>query len=187
MKKDTHPLSFLEVAFRDYKVGAWSPSSQHLAKKVLTYVQPDRKIIVEFGPGGGAVTRALLKKLAPDGILIVVEQNADFASELRNIDDRRLRVVEQNAEEVVKKWKEYNIPKADIMLSSIPFSFLKPKERETFITSVHAHLKDGGMFIVFHQYRPIARKILETVFKNAVTSYEWRNFLPCFVFVAEKK
>jgi len=186
MKKTIEQFHFLKVAFRDYKVGAWSPSSRYLVKRVLKNVGKDLKVVVEFGPGEGAMTRAVLDHLAPDGILIAIESNATFVTVLSKIPDKRLRVIQGTAEQVMMEWKQYHIPEADLILSSIPFSFLKPKDQEVLVAFAYAHLKKGGSCIVFHQYYPMAKKVLEKVFKHAITTYEWRNFLPCFVFVAKK-
>ncbi len=186
MKKTIEQFHFLQVAVRDYKVGAWSPSSRYLIERVLKNVEKDLKVVVEFGPGEGAMTRAVLDHLAPDGILIAIEPNATFVTALSKIPDKRLRVIQGTAGQVMKEWKQHRIPEADLILSSIPFSFLKPKEREALVVLAYTHLKKGGSCIVFHQYYPMAKKVLEKVFKHAVTTYEWRNFLPCFVFSAKK-
>lgn len=186
MKVDTDTLQFLKVAFRDYKVGAWSPSSRFLVRRVLRYIESNPTIVIECGPGEGVMTRALLGKMSPEGTLIVIEPNIQFVQMLQKIPDRRLRVIEGTVEEVLGQWEKYAIPEADLILSSIPFSFMKPVEREIFISRMYDRLREGGMCIVFHQYYPLAKKILEKVFKRAVVTYEWRNFLPCFVFIAKK-
>ena len=186
MDTQTARLNFLKVAFRDYKVGAWSPSSKYLVKRVLRYVPRDLSLVMEFGPGGGVMTQALLSHLAPQGKLIVVEPNPDFVAMLSKIPDTRVRVVRGTAESFMKDYRAHGGAQADVMLSSIPFSFLKPRERESFVVAAQTHLRTGGMFIVFHQYVPLAKKVLEKVFGKTVVAYEWRNFLPCFVFIARK-
>ncbi len=186
MEKTIEQLHFLKIAFRDYKVGAWSPSSKYLIKRVLKNVEKGLKVVVEFGPGEGAMTRAVLDHLALDGILIAIEPNTTFVGVLSKIQDKRLRVIQGTAEQVMKEWKQHRIPEADLILSSIPFSFLKPKEREALVALAYTHLKKDGLCIIFHQYYPTAKKVLEKVFKHAITTYEWRNFLPCFVFIAKK-
>ncbi len=180
------PLPFILAAFRDYKVGAWSPSSKYLVRRVAKAIPKDLKVVIEFGPGEGVMTREALSHLAPDGEIIVIEQNADFVKQLKAIPDPRIRVIEGTAEGVMGHHKKYLIPKADLVLSSIPFSFLKPKAREVLTTHAYKRLKVGGSCIIFHQYYPHALRVLEKVFGKTVVSYEWRNFLPCFVFVAKK-
>lgn len=186
VKKTRNQLDFLKVAFRDYKVGAWSPSSKYLVRRVLKFVPKDLGVVIEFGPGEGVMTKALLDHVAPHGTLIVIEPNKDFVKILSRISDARIRVIEGKAEEVMRESEKWRIPSADLILSSIPFSFIKPKEREALATLAYAHLKPGGSCIVFHQYYPLAKKVLEKVFGKTVISYEWRNFLPCFVFIARK-
>ncbi len=186
MRKEDARLIFLKTAFRDYKVGAWSPSSRYLVRRVLAFVPKELKKVVELGPGEGVMTRAILSHLAPDGELIVIETNAHFAEHLRKIGDARIRVIEGNAMEILAHAKKYEIAHADLMLSSIPFSFIKPKEREGLVQMVRECLKKEGQFIVFHQYWPLAQKTLQKVFGKTVIRYEWKNFLPCFVFVAKK-
>ena len=186
MVENDAPLKFLKVAFQDRKVGAVSPSSRHLVKRVLGYVEKDLKVIVEFGSGGGVMTKALLSHLASDGVLFAIEPNEDFIQILSRIPDTRVKVLQGKAEEVMAAWKRHCIPEADLVISSLPFSFLKPKEREALVRLAYARMKKGGTCIIFHQYYPLAHKVLEKVFTKAIVSYEWRNFLPCFVFIAKK-
>ena len=51
------------------------------------------RVLVEFGPGVGTITREALKRMRPDAVLLAIELNKDFVQYLgTTIRDPRLRV-----------------------------------------------------------------------------------------------
>jgi phospholipid N-methyltransferase len=178
--------SFVRVALRDHKVGALAGSSKYLVRRVLNLVPDTCKVIIEYGAGDGVMTRALLTRLAPEGTLFAIEPNREFVEELRAIRDARLVVIEGLAHDIMQGWVERGMPPADLVLSSVPFSFMRPTDRIRMVSNTYDALRIGGRFIIFHQYWPLARQVLKRVFGEAVSSYEWKNVFPCFIFVSRK-
>ena len=73
--------SFLRQFWKEKKmVGAMSPSSRFLAKKMLESVDfESARIIVDLGPGTGVLTRRLLDRV-PDELLAGPVATADFTT-----------------------------------------------------------------------------------------------------------
>ena len=180
-------VKFFKTALFNRKTGALVRSSHYVVNDVLKLIgnQPLEQII-EYGPGDGVMTRALLKHLETKGTLTVVEANSKFLHVLQSIKDPHLRIMEGTIQEVSSDLKKYGIEKPDLVVSSIPFSLLSPSERERVIQSTYDVLPAGGKFIVFHQYSWLMLKPLRKRFKKVTTRLEPRNLLPCFIFCAEK-
>src|SRR3989344_6403005 len=170
---------FFKNAILDRNVGAVSKSSKYVINNVLKRLKQPLQIVIEFGPGDGPMTKALLKRLSPDGKLLVIESNVKFVEELRKIDDERLHIVEGNVQDIISK-DIYGFEKVDLVVSSIPFSFLKPSERINIVKITNKLLISGGSFIIFHQYSRLMAKTLRQVFGSVSVILEPRNFPPCF-------
>ncbi len=170
---------------KDYKVAAFASSSKFLIKDVLKEVGSDLKIVVEQGAGDGVMSKEILKKLNKDGSLILVEQNKEFLSILKEIKDERVNVVPGMAQDFPYE-KYLKGEKADLILSSIPFSFLEKKDREVIVKNACENLKPGGKFIIFHQYSFLMKEEIKKHFKNAKVKFEILNLFPCFIILGRK-
>jgi phospholipid N-methyltransferase len=179
-------VKFLKNAISGEKVGALSRSSKFVINEVLKNVESNLDTVIEYGPGDGVLTVELLKRLSPKGKLLVVELDTNFVNELKKIKDDRLIVIKGQMEEISSQISKYGMDNADIVVSSIPFSFIKKSEREMVVKNTEEVLKKGGKFIIFHQYSLIMSKILKKYFSSVTNHFEPRNFFPCFIMVAKK-
>lgn len=180
-------VKFLKNAIKGEKVGAVSRSSKFVIKKVLAQIKKDSlESVLEFGPGDGVLTTEILKKLSSNGKMYVVELDPNFVKELKDIGDKRLIVIEGKMEDVVLHPKKYGVESVELIVSSIPFTFIKKEDREDVVKKAKKLLVHGGQFIIFHQYSLLMKKNLSKNFKNVDSFFEPRNFLPCFVMVGEK-
>lgn len=182
---DIRKKFFLQKFIDDYRVGAVFPSSYFLIRKVTKLLPNNMSVVVEQGAGNGVMTRALLKKLKPDGKLYVVEQNQQFINLLEKISDPRLVLVRGFAQDFNY---EQNLQgkKADLVITSIPFSFLKHDERNMICKQAYSNLIDGGMFIIFHQYSLVMENFVREYFKNVYNIFYLFNIPPCSIIVAKK-
>lgn len=174
------PLKYLKEIFNDYKVGAITRSSRFVVDKVVSEIRKDDKKIVEYGSGDGVVIKALLKVIPRNSELIGLEPNDNFTKELSNIKDSRFRAVQDYALEFSK-----GLENIDVIISSIPFTFIKPGEREEIIKETYRALAPGGKFVVY-QYSQLALPLLKKYFSKVETSVEPRNIPPYFFMVAYK-
>lgn len=174
---------FLQTVAKDKNIGAIASSSRHLVRRVLSLLprQP-LELVLEYGPGDGPMTRALLPHLAPTGQLIAIEPNATFVKTLEQIGDPRLIVIHGRAQEVESLLAKQGITRpADLIISSVPFSFFSPADRERVMRSSHRLLHPAGELIFFHQYIPLVYPLMRKYFAQTNAYFVLRNLFPCFI------
>lgn len=75
-------LFFRQLLSRPKQISAIAPSSRHLARAMAAGLKPmDR--VVEFGPGTGVLTKAILAAGVKPSALTLFEFNPDFVAHLR--------------------------------------------------------------------------------------------------------
>ena len=180
-------INFLKTFVRDRNVGALTITSRFVIQEVLKYIPVSVRTIVECGPGEGVVTRALLKRLAPEGVCLAIETNKEFVSLLHErIHDPRLQIVHGYAQDMITHADTHDIGSVDLIVASIPFSFLMPSDRLRIVGDAHKLLAPKGKLIIFN-YTPLMSRPMKEVFGNASISFELRNFFPYFIMIAEKQ
>lgn len=177
--------TYLKNYLKDIKIGAVSPSSRFVIKKVVSQLHRDAKYIVEYGAGDGVMTKEILKTLPKDGVLVAVETNKTLIKDLRKIRDRRLVIVHDDVLKLSKDFSVLGLPRIDAVISGIPFSFFKSAVRKDLIRRTAEGVASRGQFIVY-QYSILVMPILKKHFKAVRLSFEPRNFLPYFIMNAEK-
>jgi phospholipid N-methyltransferase len=161
-------------------IGSVIPSSTTLVARMLDQVDwRSTRLFVEYGPGVGTFTQAILDRLSPDATLIAIDLNLDFVAYLEAaIDDRRLRVVHGSAADVRRFIKEAGHGEADYILSGIPFSTLPAGVGDLICAETRAALRPGGAFLIY-QYSRYVRRFLDPLFGQVSDELEWRNIPPC--------
>lgn len=181
-----HPILLFSRNFIKHPrmLGSVIPSSRFLVQQVLKPIDWARaRVIVEYGPGVGTITRHVLKRMRPDARMIVLDTNTDFVEFLRTaIPDPRLEVVHGSAADVAKVLAERGLKQADYAISGIPFSTMPAELRESIVQSTHDALAPGGAFLVY-QFSSKVRPDLERVFADVKPGFEPLNILPAHVFV----
>ncbi|MFZ2522734.1 MAG: rRNA adenine N-6-methyltransferase family protein [Minisyncoccia bacterium] len=181
-------LSFLKNALLGKRVGAISRSSRYVIEAVLENIGSEKyDKIVEYGPGDGVMTVELLKRLSPNGKLLAVEIEQSFIKDLERLQDKRLIIVNGGVEEVSRSLRKYGFTDADLVVSSIPFTFISKDHREEIIRNTKRNMKGNGKLIIFHQYSLLMLPILKKYFSLVEKRFEPRNFFPCFIFVARNR
>ena len=168
-------------------VGSIIPSSRVLIDKMLEPVDwPNTQLFVEYGPGVGTFTRALLDRLGPDATLVTIDTNPDFTRYLKqSIDDPRLIAVNGSAAEVEKILAERGLGSADYVLSGLPFSTLPPGVGDEIAEGTANVLRPGGAFLVY-QFSPKVRDFIAPHFDRIDRGFEWINVPPATLFWAHK-
>ena len=164
------------------KIGAITPSSKFLVKKMLKPVETRKaNLVVELGPGPGNITKELLKKVSKNGHLVAFEINEDFYNHLKKIKDPRFTVINDSAEHIEKHLKKMFNTKADYVVSSIPLGALPKKVVENITSAAYDSLKSGGKFIQF-QYSLIKYKHLKQKFSEVNLDFTPLNIPPAFIY-----
>jgi phospholipid N-methyltransferase len=148
-------------------IGALSPSSSFLAHKMLGPIHFETaKCIIEFGPGTGIFTHKLLEKMTQDCRLFVFEINPAFFEELKTINDKRIIVINDSAENCMTHLKHHHQENADYIVSSLPFAMIPAQVVDAILENAYHVLSEKGKFIQF-QYSLNALSKLKTIFNKS--------------------
>lgn len=181
-------LKFFKVALRNYKTsGTLTPSSRFLARKMLSFIDFNKAdVIVELGPGNGAITKKILKRLHPSAHLICFEINDLFYEQLQEIQHPQLTVLHVSAEHIEAELNKLGHAKTCHIVSSLPLTILPDEVSTLILRNAYKALDSRGSFIQY-QYSLTYYKRLKTVFKDRIKlDFEWLNFPPAFIYCCKK-
>jgi phospholipid N-methyltransferase len=185
-------ISFLTAAMRDKNIGALVPTSYASVRQICRVIDRDRPVVVvEYGPGTGAFTRHLLKRLHPGSTVIAIELNYVFARRLRRFSQRRtnrtprLIISNNDARNVLKILNSQGLTHADYILSGIPFSFLGEPLKRDIIKRTHEALAPNGLFMVY-QYSFHVRPFVTEQFGELKIGRTFFNIPPLCVMTGKK-
>ncbi|HEU4643507.1 MAG TPA: methyltransferase [Gemmatimonadaceae bacterium] len=164
-------------------LGSAVPSSRYLIEHLVAPVAFDRaRVVVEYGPGVGPITAALLQRMRPDASLVALEVNAELAAHLRAVvRDPRLHVVHASAERADDAIARLKLPLADYVVSGIPFSTMPAATRQRVVRVTRAVLQPTGVFIVYQFSRAVLPDLRAT-FAEVREDFEPRNLPPARLF-----
>jgi phospholipid N-methyltransferase len=166
-------------------VGAVWPTSRRAVDDLLDMADlGGAKVVVEFGAGTGVYTEGILGRLAPDARFLSYEVDGALAAAVaRRLPDRRLEVVNASAENVVGHLEALGA-KADVVVSSLPFSTLPAPARQNLLDAAREALAPGGVFLVL-QYSKTVLPELERRFPKIRHRFSPLNVPPAFLFACE--
>lgn len=182
--RQDHRLAFLRgFITRPKEVGSIIPSSRFMERRIVKTAElRSARLAVELGPGTGGTTRALLRNLAPDAKLLVIEINPDFVELLKtHINDPRLIVHHGSATEIPQILAEHGLGEPDVILSGIPFSTMEAALGTEILRSVRDSLTVGGRFVAY-QFRDRVHTLGVHVFGQASVQTELLNMPPMRVY-----
>lgn len=184
----------LEFARQPSVVGALAPSSQRLAAAITATIPDDGDpVIVELGPGTGAFTEAIQGRLGTRGRHIAVELNPRLAT-LTASRHPTVDVVQASADRLPQILAERRIPKADLIISGLPWVSMPAPLAEATLDAAKNVLAPSGAFTTFGYtlVRGLApgrrfKRMLTTRFEEVVTSRTvMRNLPPAFVYYVRR-
>nr|WP_245196730.1 methyltransferase [Sphingomonas jejuensis] len=166
-------------------VGSIIPSSDKLIDKMLGPVDwAATKLFVEYGPGVGTFSRAILDKLPADGTYVAIDTNPDFIDYLRaEFRDPRFHAVKGSAADVRRIIADLGHDHADYILSGLPFSTLPPGVGPAIASETRAALRPGGAFLVY-QFSPKVRDFIAPHFERIDHGFEVWNVPPAQLYWA---
>lgn len=164
-------------------LGSIVPSSRFLVKDILSRIDWNRaRVVVEFGPGVGTITREMLRRMRGDAVLIVIELNEEFVEYLRDtFRDPRLRIVHGSAVDVRRILAEQGIDAADYVISGLPYSQLSESLRREIVAESRLALRPSGSLLVFQFNRKLL-PYLKSSFQSVQQNLQVLNILPALIF-----
>lgn len=181
-------LNFLIEGIKNIKTtGTITRSSRYVCRKMIEEVDFDNaKCIIELGGGDGVVTKHILKKLKGDTKLITFEILPKFCELLKNLNDDRLIIAEDSAENIRKHLLANGFEKADYVISTLPIVNLPEDLGERIVTAARDNLVDDGLYMQLH-YSLLVKDLYEKVFGNVVYKFVVRNVPPAFIMKSVKE
>ena len=164
-------------------LGAIVPSSRFLVNDLLAQINWEQaRLVVEYGPGVGTITREVLRRMRPDAVLVAIELNDEFASFLEHdIRDPRLRVVHGSAMTVRQVLEDRNLTGVDYVISGIPFSSMPKAMRYELAQQTREVLGSTGRFLVY-QYTRTVLPCLKSSFSSVQQNFQLLNIPPSHMF-----
>jgi len=172
---------------RDKNVGAIVSTSGHVTTKMISKIDfKEAKILVEYGPGKGIITKRLLALMRDDAVLFIFETNDNFIKELCKINDKRLVIINSDAEDAQMILENrYKTEKVDHIISSIPFTFINEEKRKSIIYKTFSLLNEKGKFVTY-QYSLLIHNLIKKQFSETSLKFVLLNLPPVFIFEAIK-
>jgi phospholipid N-methyltransferase len=175
-------------------MGAVVPSSTRLSA-VLASIVPTvgAPVVVELGPGTGAVSAVIDERLPPGARHLAVELDAgmvDFLGRTRP----GLEVVHGDARDLGKLLAERGVMHVDAVVCGLPWALFDEPTQHRVLTEVGHAIGPTGAFTTFaylpgmalpaaHRFRRTLRARFEEVL---ITAPVWRNMPPAFVYVCRR-
>ena len=133
------------------RVGSIVPSSRWLEQRLVRRARiSEARTVVEFGPGTGGTTAALLQAMVPTAQLLAIELDGDFYQHLRSaIPDARFHVELGSAEQLADFLAARRMPAPDVIVSGIPFSTMPPEVSDRVAATIARVLRPGGRFVAY--------------------------------------
>ena len=193
------PLSaqraFLTAALRrPATMGAIAPSSPRLGA-VLASVVPTtgQPVVVELGPGTGAVSAVIAEKLPPGSRHLAVELDPVMVEFLRRTRPE-LEVVPGNAADLGKLLADRGVTSVDAIICGLPWALFDDATQTSLLGEISRAIGDTGAFTTFAYLHGMTltaarrfRRTLRSTFDEVlVTATVWRNLPPAFVYVCRR-
>ena len=188
-------LMFLGKFLRNPRhVGSVTPSSRALAREMARAVPVSPSaVVVELGPGTGALTSQVIDVLAPGERFLAIDIDKEFCANLRGrwpkLDCECGSAADLPAMIAARAW-----PGVDHVLSGLPFASLPAAISRAILAAVGQSLVKGGTFTTFQYVHAYAtppavkfRKEMDAAFGPMISrSLVVKNFPPAYVLTWRK-
>jgi len=188
-------IGFLKQTILEFRTtGAIAASSPDLCKLMVKTANIDSaKMIVEFGPGTGVISKVIMAEKPAQAQYFALEMNPAFVESMKK-NCPEVTVFEDNALNLPKYLAQYNTETCDIVYSSLPWSLFSDELQSSLLDVIVQNLKPEGEFLTFAYIQGVLlpsgkrfrRKLEERFSKVERTHIIWRNAPPAFVYHAVK-
>lgn len=165
-------LFIYEFLKRPHEIGTFTQSSKLLAKEMAREINGSINI-VEFGPGTGPITSEILRHLPENGRLMCFETNPSFCKCLYRMNDPRLKVINDDAENC-----EQYVDCLECVVSGLPLMLFARSKRRKFLD-----IASKSKRYIQLQYTPLLRKKMGNYFSDVKVKFVPQNFPPAFIYV----
>jgi phospholipid N-methyltransferase len=172
-------------------IGAIVPSSDALAQAMVGPIDfAKARTVVEFGPGTGVMTAAILKHLGPEAKYVGIEINETFHRTL-TLRYPTLQFFNRGAQDVTDILSELGIEDCDAIVCGLPWASLPIELQGRIMGGIMQVLRPGGVFVTFAYLQglllPAAgllrRRLKAEFVRVETTKIVWANVPPAFAYV----
>ena len=169
---------FLRTGLRQIdKTASLLPSSRFLVDAMVAGAPLETaKCVVEFGPGTGAITKAVLDRLPHDAHLHAIELDGELLQGMtKRLHDPRLRPHHGSAADAARLLAEAGCRhRVDVIISSLGFALMSDALRAEILSDTRELLSPDGVFV---QYTYPTAKALTYQFEQGWSRFDGRAFL----------
>ncbi len=174
--------------------GAICASSLHLARQMTKKINLETAgVVVELGPGTGAITGEILKKLAPLSIFFAIELNQAVIPSFSKKFPEQI-IYHDTAANLPNLLRLQNLSHADVILSGLPWTLFSASVQDEILEAITDSLPKGGFFTTFAYLHGamipsgirFRQKLHENFRKVSTSKIIWDNIPPAFVYKCQK-
>lgn len=166
------------------RIGSITPSSSHLTEKMLSNLPwEELNTIVELGAGTGVFTKYVMEHKKHDSRFLVIEQDTLMRRIL--MDQFPQALFDAQAECLPRIMRGWSLPKADCIISGLPFTVIERRTRLHILAGIDRMLNDNGVFVAF-QYSPHMYGTFCRIFRKVDVGFTFLNLPPAFIYVCRK-
>lgn len=152
------------------------------------WLSPDPEdLVLELGPGTGAITRALLNHGVEPERLLAIEMSTDMAS-LMEERFPEIRLIRGDAQDMANLLRPHtaNGRRVGTVISSLPLRQFSTEFIRELASKIYAQLRPGGRWVQYSYHLGPGRQRGTEQFDLAGSRIVWRNFPPARVNVYQK-
>ncbi len=184
-------LAFIKNFLRHpTQVGAIAPSSPGLVETMVEWFDwQSVRGVVEFGPGTGVFTEAIVDRLHPDAKFFAIERSAELAAVTRNRCPS-ITVYEDSVVNVAELCRRESIDHVDAIICGLPWASFSQSLQSEIMEAMLEVLPPGAQFATFAYWqgvvlpagRRFSQRLRETFATVQRSQTVWRNLPPAFVY-----
>jgi len=172
------------------QVGAIAPSSPGLVQAMVEWFDWDTiRGVIEFGPGTGVFTEAIVQRLHPQAKFFAIERSAELSAVTRQRCPS-VTVYEDSVVNVAELCRRESIESVDAIICGLPWASFSPALQSEVMDSMIEVLAPKAKFATFAYWQgvvlPTGRSFsrrLRATFTSVERSHTvWRNLPPAFVY-----
>lgn len=176
------------------RMGTFIPTSE-ASSAALAQVVPGTgdPVVVELGPGTGAVSDVISRRLRGRGRHVAVEIDPPLVDHLRTTKPH-LEVIHGDAADLAKLLADHGVGQVDAVVSALPWTLFPAQLQTQIIEEIGGVLSPHGAFstiaylsgVVLPRGRRFKRRLQHAFDEVVVTSTVWRNIPPALTYVCRR-
>lgn len=175
---------------KPFMIGAVAPSSPRLAREMIRGLDlGSAQAVLEFGPGTGAFTDAILPRLGPRTKFIAIELNAGLAEAFRKRHPG-VNLVNDSVEKVRRICDQAGIDRVDYIVSGLPWASFPHDLQDRVLDAIGQVLRPGGTLVTFGYHigtlLPAGKRFYKELPKRFAkverSGIIWANVPPAFLY-----